>query len=68
MTQRHYRCELEACSVQGFVLIVLSQGCWIRVFGAMETCSKTCLKRSGAQESHPHDDNVIAETDEILVH
>lgn len=50
------------------VLIVLGQWCWIRVFGAVETCSKTCLKLSGARESHPQEDNVITETDEILVH
>lgn len=49
------------------VVIVLGQGCWIRVFGAMETRSKTCLKLSGAQESHPQEDHVITETDEIFV-
>lgn len=62
VAQRHYRCEPRD------QLVVLGQGCRIRVLAAVQTCSKTCLKLRGAQESHSQEDHIITGTGEVFVH
>jgi len=67
VTQRHCRCELVACSVWGCCANsarpgVLDQSIW------SNGSSKSRLKLSGAQESHPQEDHVITEADETFLH